>query len=271
VADELQNHPEPGSETPEKMDGNVSATSEGTPDQLVKKSPGFFRNLWRLWLFPLLVIVLVVTSFRSVVIDWNLVPSGSMKPTILIGDRILVNKLAYDLKFPFTTWHLMEWGDPARGDIVVFFSPKDGRRMVKRVVGLPGEEITLLGNQVSVNGRLVDYEPLDESIVEQMSTKEQLDFKYLNEIIDGTAHPVMIVSENTDRGNVGSVQIPPGHYFVLGDHRDNSSDSRAGSPVWGFGFLPRQNIIGRASRVVLSLDRDHWYKPRGGRFWYKLP
>lgn len=100
----------------------------------MKKSARWF---WKEWVKPFLVIALIVGSVRSAVADWNHVPTGSMKPTILEGDRVIVNKLAYDLKVPFTTWHLAEWGNPARGDIVVFFAPNDGTRMVKRVVGLP--------------------------------------------------------------------------------------------------------------------------------------
>ena len=84
------------------------------------------------------MLALVMFSMRSSLADWYHVPTGSMKPTILEGDRVFVDKLAYDLKVPFTTWHLAEWSQPQRGDIVVFFSPKDGTRLVKRVIGLPG-------------------------------------------------------------------------------------------------------------------------------------
>src|SRR5690349_23095607 len=101
------------------------------------------RYWWGKEIRPLLLLALVLFSIRSSLADWSDVPSGSMKPTILEGDRIYVNKLAYDLKVPFTTWHIAEWGGPQRGEIVVFFSPKDGQRLVKRVVGLPGDTIEL--------------------------------------------------------------------------------------------------------------------------------
>ena len=81
---------------------------------------------------PFVFVILIVLSFRSSIADWNDVPTGSMKPTILEGDRIFVNKLAYDLKVPFTTWHLAQWGDPRRGEVIVFYSPADGVRLVKR-------------------------------------------------------------------------------------------------------------------------------------------
>src|SRR5262245_17162119 len=99
------------------------------------------RKLWREWVRPLLVVLVVLFAVRSAVADWNDVPTGSMKPTILEGDRIFVNKLAYDLKVPFLGWRLVKWSNPGRGDVIVFASPADGTRLVKRVVGLPGDRV----------------------------------------------------------------------------------------------------------------------------------
>src|SRR6478609_6453459 len=99
------------------------------------------RHRWQKEIRPLLILALILFSIRSSLADWNDVPSGSMRPTILEGDRIFVNKLAYDFKVPFTTWHIAEWNDPQRGDIAVFFSPYDDKRLVKRVIGLPGDTI----------------------------------------------------------------------------------------------------------------------------------
>src|SRR3954471_3455734 len=106
------------------------------------------RTLWRRLahlahhqLQPIVIMLFVLLAARSSLADWNDVPTGSMNPTILEGDRVFVNKLAYDLKVPFTTWHLAEWGMPQRGDVVVFYAPTDGTRMVKRVIGLPGDTI----------------------------------------------------------------------------------------------------------------------------------
>jgi len=113
------------------------------------------RLIWKSWAFSFLVALLIASSFKSAIADWNVVPTGSMKPTIVEGDRILVNKLAYDLKVPFTTRHLAKWGDPRRGDIAVFFSPVDGRRLVKRVIGLPGDTIALENNHLLVKGEAV--------------------------------------------------------------------------------------------------------------------
>src|SRR5439155_8733076 len=114
--------------------------------------------LWREWLRPAILIAAVIFPLKSAVADWNWVPSGSMKPTILEGDLVLVNKLAYDLKFPFTLWRLASWNKPRRGDIVVFFSPKDGTRLVKRVMAGPGDTIEIHGNVVTLNGEKMKYE-----------------------------------------------------------------------------------------------------------------
>src|SRR5678815_2482625 len=108
-------------------------------------------RLWKKEIRPLLLVALVVFAARSSLADWNDVPTGSMRPTILEGDRIFVNKLAYDLKVPFTTLHLAEWGNPQRGDIVVFFSPHDEKRLVKRVIGLPGDTVELRDNTLVIN------------------------------------------------------------------------------------------------------------------------
>ena len=117
-----------------------------------KKNLSWSQRLWQEWLRPLILVVAVMAPLRSAVADWNDVPTGSMKPTILEGDRVVVNKLAYDLKVPFTTWHLAQWDDPERGDIVVFWSPADGKRLVKRAVGIPGDKIELRDNMLVVNG-----------------------------------------------------------------------------------------------------------------------
>ena len=101
------------------------------------------KYLWREWIKPLGLAAIILFPLRSAVADWNWVPSGSMKPTILEGDLVFVNKLAYDLKVPFTLWRMARWDNPQRGDIVVFFSPKDGVRLVKRVIAVPGDVVEI--------------------------------------------------------------------------------------------------------------------------------
>src|SRR5271168_1455814 len=118
-----------------------------------------WKNVWR-EAKSLLMLILILTAVRSAIADWNDVPTGSMNPTIVQGDRVFVNKLAYDLKVPFTTWHLAQWSNPKRGDIVVFYSPVDGTRLVKRVIGLPGDQIELAHERLLINGNPSEYEAL---------------------------------------------------------------------------------------------------------------
>src|SRR3954463_16380698 len=124
------------------------------------------KKAWKIWrtrIQPIAIIVLVLTSFRSTVADWNDVPTGSMKPTIWEGDRIYVNKLAFGLKFPYTTWHLAKWSGPDRGDVVVFYSPENGIRLVKRVIGLPGDRLAIINGQLMLNGKLLAYTAIPEA------------------------------------------------------------------------------------------------------------
>src|SRR2546423_12721479 len=110
-----------------------------------------------------LAMLLVISSLRSALADWNDVPTGSMKPTIEEGDRVVVNKLAYDLKIPFTTIEVAKWSDPKRGDIVVLFSPVDGTRLVKRVIAIPGDRIEMRENQLLVNGQAASWKPIGQA------------------------------------------------------------------------------------------------------------
>lgn len=219
---------------------------------------------WRGWGCSIVIALLIATSFKSAIADWNDVPTGSMKPTILEGDRIFVNKLAYDLKFPYTTWHLASWDDPKRGDIVVFFSPADGKRLVKRIVGVPGDAIAMLNNQLLINGKAAEYETLDRKIINQIAPHEQLNHLFFGEIIAGQTHPVMITPTRPSFRSFAPVIVTERHYFLMGDNRDNSADSRF------FGFVERKQIVGRATAVVISLKPDEHYLPRWERFFQKL-
>ncbi|HEX7832523.1 MAG TPA: signal peptidase I [Thermoanaerobaculia bacterium] len=204
------------------------------------------------------LMILIVSSLRSVLADWNDVPTGSMKPTIQEGDRVVVNKLAYDLKVPFTTINIVKWDDPHRGDIVVLFSPVDGVRLVKRVVAVPGDNVEMRENQLYVNGK-----PAKQSPIALVSSDAGAAY-VLDEDLDGHNHKVMLTPEIPAVRSFATVKVPPGKYFVLGDNRDNSNDSRF------IGFIERRRIVGEAVAVAFSLDRSRWFVPRMDRFFEGL-
>ena len=218
------------------------------------------RHWWRKEVRPLLLLALAVFAVRSSLADWNDVPTGSMKPTILEGDRVFVNKLAYDLKVPFTTWHLAQWDNPQRGDIVVFYSPYDGQRLVKRVVGLPGDTLELRGNVLILNGQPVEYKPIAEELLRDVRPADRARQVYAEESLPGRTHLVAGIPAVSARRDFGPVSIPEGQYFMMGDNRDDSFDSRY------YGTVDRQRILGRATAVALSIDRDRHWTPRWDRF-----
>ena len=222
------------------------------------------RKLWRQEIRPLLILALILFSIRSSLADWNDVPTGSMRPTILEGDRVFVNKLAYDLKVPFTTRHLAEWGNPQRGDIVVFFSPHDGQRLVKRVIGLPGDTVELRNNALVLNGQPVNYQPVAEELLRDLTPVDRVGCVFASEQLPGQIHIVEGIPAVQAMRNFAPVQVAEGKYFMMGDNRDNSFDSR----FWG--TVERKQIVGRATAVVMSLDKtDHWF-PRWQRFFTSL-
>jgi len=192
------------------------------------------------------------------------VPTGSMKPTILEGDRVYVNKLAYDLKVPFTTRHLAQWGNPQRGDVVVFFSPRDGQRLVKRVVGLPGDTIELRNNGLVLNGTPVAYQPIAEEAVHDLAVADRASSVFAVEQLAGHPHAVAAIPSAAALRDFGPYLVPEGHYFMMGDNRDNSMDSRY------FGSVERKRIVGRATAVAMSFDRENYWFPRWQRFFTAL-
>ena len=214
---------------------------------------------WKREIRPLLILAVILFSIRSSLADWNDVPTGSMQPTILVGDRVLVNKLAYDLKVPFTTWHIAEWSDPQRGDIVVFFSPKDGTRMVKRVIGLPGDTIELRNARLFINNQTVDYTTLEPAVSQQLANSERAHGIFATEQLPVHPHAVMAINGVPAMRTFGPVHVSADHYFMMGDNRDNSFDSRY------FGTVARSQIVGRTSSVVLSLDKSNCWLPRWSR------
>lgn len=222
----------------------------------------------RRWVLPCALVALSILAFRSVVLDWNPVPSDSMRPAILPGDRIAVDKLAYGLRLPFSTIFVVRWKTPGRGDIVVFLAPdagpEPGRRLVKRVVGLPGDEVAVRRGRLHLDGAAVTH---DESPGDERSASPGPsggDPRVAVERPAGELSYRVLVSDWNAAGDWGPVTVPSGHVFVLGDHRDASADSRA------FGLLPLRRILGRATHVVVSTEPGGLPEPRWRRFFQRL-
>ena len=221
------------------------------------------KRVYREWLKPIAIIFIISAPLRSAVVDWNWVPTGSMKPTIVEGDLVLVNKLAYDLKIPFTTTHIAQWGNPERGDIVVCYSPQDGMRLVKQVVGLPGDKIELRNGILIINDVAQMYSAQDPAIYKRDIFEDPNPLIAIEHFKDSD-HLVMILPIRKAVRNFDSYIVPPGSYFMMGDSRDNSADSRV------FGSVPRSEIIGQATYVLASFDTARYLLPRLGRFSHSL-
>ncbi len=192
--------------------------------------------------FPVILIVLLLRSF---LIEPFRIPSGSMIPTLHVGDFILVNKFSYGLRMPAFHGMLLPLGEPERGDVVVFRFPEDpSKDFIKRVVGLPGDRIRYQGKQLTINGvpmtqKTSGYYSADaagraiiaEERVEDLGTVE---------------HKILINPSRPD--DDGAFEVPAGHYFMMGDNRDGSDDSRR----WG--FVPERNLVGKAFMIWMSWD-----------------
>jgi signal peptidase I len=205
----------------------------------------FWRDNRSLFLFLALMF-----CFRSAIADWNDVPSGSMKPTLIEGDRIGLNKMAYDLRIPFTHISLYKIADPVRGDIAVFDSRVADKRLVKRVIGVPGDTVAMQGNRLYINGQALAYTAANNGD--------------LLEHLPGKTHIVRVDPNAKTYANFGPVTVPAGQYLMLGDNRDNSADSRV------IGFVPRSEFVGRSRSVVMSLDYEDYLLPRAARFFHGL-
>lgn len=201
-----------------------------------------------------ILFIALMLIFRSAIADWNHVPTGSMKPTIIEGDYILIDKLAYDLKVPFVNYSLLELDQPKAGDIIVFESAAADKRLVKRVIGVPGDTIAMRDNKLTINGEDIGYE-----LTPKKNTVEKTAL-YLQENLPQKTHAIRLdFPIVTGASSFAAIEVPSDHYFVLGDNRNNSADSRY------IGFVPKGEIVGRAKRVLASLDYDDYFLPRGNR------
>jgi len=205
---------------------------------------------------------------RTAIADWNPIPSASMHPNLLEGDVVLVNRMAFDLKVPLTDLVLARLGEPQRGDIVTFHSPRDGTLLIKRVVALPGDVVEMRNERLYINGKGADYKLVEESmdsvggtalravqVAEIMGAQGSAQHRRRHiQLIPG------VVAPNT----FPPVTVPQGQYLMLGDNRDNSADSRV------IGMVPRKLLVGRAERVLVSADYQGNWMPRTERFGMSL-
>ncbi|HTH08899.1 MAG TPA: signal peptidase I [Acidovorax sp.] len=211
-----------------------------------------------------LVFLLCLGIFRTAVADWNPIPSGSMRPTLLEGDVVFVNRLAYDLKLPLTDVVLARLGEPERGDVVTFSSPQDGRRLIKRIAALPGDTLEMRDEVLYLNGEAARYEA-PEAVIETLAELgAQVPATRWTEHLAGQERRVQWLQGVSARSSFGPVTVPEGQYLVLGDNRDNSADSRF------IGFVPRHLLIGQARRVLVSADILSNWAPRLDRFGHAL-
>jgi signal peptidase I len=224
----------------------------------------YIYRFWKEWRLLIFIIIFIVIPVKSSLADWNWVPSGSMNPTILEGDLIYVNKLAYDLRFPLTMHRLARWSNPERGDIVICFSPDDGTRLVKRIIAQPGDEVEMRNNIIYLNGEKLDYKSIDLSYKKSLPHELGDKSVFAMEDLDGNVHVIMSVPSIRAKRNFGPIVVPDGKYFVLGDNRDCSKDSRF------FGFVERDSIVGKAKGIIGSFDITDKCQPRFGRFFESL-
>lgn len=193
--------------------------------------------------FPVLLIVLVLRSF---VIEPYQIPTGSMIPTLEVGDFILVNKYAYGLRLPVIGTKLLDVGDPQRGEVMVFIPPHENKYYIKRVIGLPGDRIRYENKKLFINGEELPREYVRTTNIE--FGRDSIPGQLYSEQIGDVSHPVQLADLQLGRQGRTSWIVPEGHYFMMGDNRDNSADSR----VWG--PVSETKIIGKAVAIWLHKD-----------------
>ena len=193
--------------------------------------------------FPVLLIVLVLRSF---LIEPFQIPTGSMIPTLEVGDFILVNKYAYGVRLPIIGTKLMDIADPKRGEVMVFIPPHENKYYIKRVIGLPGDTVRYQESNLYINGELVEREFLESRLIE--TERGGISAELYNETIGEVEHITQLIPAFNRERNRTSWVIPNGFYFMMGDNRDNSSDSR----VWG--TVPEKDIVGKAIAVWMHKE-----------------
>jgi len=217
--------------------------------------------LWVEWGAGFFPVILIVFVLRSFIFEPFKIPSGSMIPTLLVGDFILVNKFTYGIRLPVINKKIISLNDPQRGDVMVFRYPEDpSLDYIKRVVGIPGDTVSYQNKKLSINGQPVEMTKMADYLhPERLYYSEQYTAKIgdvEHRLLNDADAPAFIPDagrfpyrENCTYNAAGVVcKVPPGHYFMMGDNRDNSRDSRA----WG--FVPEENIVGKAFFIWLNFS-----------------
>ncbi len=218
-----------------------------------RREPGAAEPWWVEYGASFFPVILIVFVLRSFLVEPFKIPSGSMIPTLLVGDFILVNKYAYGIRLPVLNKKVIDVGSPQRGDVMVFRYPADPTLdYIKRVVGLPGDKVAYQNKRLTINGQVVETQRVDDYLhPDRLTFSERYSERLSAEphlLLNDKEAPAFVPQvlpfpfrENCIYNNAGvTCEVPAGHYFVMGDNRDASSDSR----VWG--FVPDENIVGRA-------------------------
>lgn len=192
-------------------------------------------------------VILVVFLLRAFLVEPFRIPSGSMLPSLLVGDFILVNKFAYGIRLPVINEKVVEIGEPKRGDVAVFrFPGNPSDNYIKRVIGLPGDHVVYKDKQLYINGRLVPRSREENLFAYTEVGQRHVSAKQYTETLDGVAHAILLTGGLSQEPV--DVMVPAGHYFVMGDNRDHSNDSR----YWG--YVPEANLVGEAFLIWFSWD-----------------